>query len=284
MVEEFLTYLEVERRYSDHTVLAYKSDINSFLDFHQLPESKIERNHIRAWMIQLSESGYENKSINRKLSTLKSYYKFLMLKGYCSSNPTVGVVSPKVKKRLPEFVPEKDMSSFEGLYFDENVHLRTKTIIELFYQTGLRLSELINLKKKNVGEGEIKVLGKRNKERIIPVSKSLHHNLVEWIHFSEQNIVSNHTEYVFVTDKGNKLYPKYVYRLVNKFLGTKSTISKKSPHILRHTFATHMLNNGAEIESVKEILGHSSLAATQVYTHNSIARLKTAYKKSHPRG
>ncbi len=285
MLSDFLKYIEVERRYSFHTISSYKGDLEAFFSFHgNIAIQKIERAHVRAWVIHLSDQGLEPRSINRKLSAIKSFFKFQMFKNQMESNPAAGVVSPKVKKRLPVFVPEKDLDKLVTNLEDLDLDIRGRCILELFYQTGIRLSELINIKRRDLQNGEIKVLGKRSKERIIPISNSLSELLQEWQEYAKENLPYLKSDFLFVTDKGDCLYPNFVYRLVKESLGKISTLEKRSPHILRHSFATHMLNNGAEIESVKELLGHSSLAATQVYTHNSISKLKKAYQNSHPRG
>lgn len=285
MIEDFLKYLVVEKRYSKHTVLAYQKDLLSFFDFHKnIHFAEIDRGHVRFWVIDMAENGLEETSIKRKVSAVKSYFKFKLLKKQVSINPAVGVPTPKVKKRLPNFIPEKDLDKDSTEAIAENLDLRSKCIIELFYQTGIRLSELIELKKSNVRKNEIKVIGKRSKERIIPISNQLGELLNEYRIYSSEKYNEHNSNKFFLTDKGAELYPNFVYRLVKKYINAISTIEKKSPHVLRHSFATHMLNNGAEIESIKELLGHSSLAATQVYTHNSISRLKKVYQKSHPRG
>jgi len=225
------------------------------------------------------------KTINRKISTLKSFYKFLLKKGIINYNPLLKVVTPKVPKRLPLFVSENDMQNLlDKIEFENSFEgKRNKLILELFYVSGIRLTELINLKINDIDleNSLVKVLGKRNKERLIPINKTFILNLKSYL--NEAKNIRKSNNYVFLTLKGEKIYQKLVYRIVNYYLSIVTTISKKSPHILRHTFATHMLNNGADLNAIKEILGHSSLAATQVYTHNSLKKLKTIYNQAHPR-
>lgn len=280
MIDDFIQFLQIERRYSSHTLISYRTDLVQFQEFlYNKDFVEVKRNDIRNWIVYLSNNGLTNKSISRKISTLKSFYKFLLKNKTITENPAFGISSPKVSSRLPEFVPEKDIGNQRIL---QEFDIRTKAIIEIFYQTGIRLSELINLKQNNVSRTEIKIIGKRNKERVVPISKQLHAILEEWNSYKLENFKSS--EYFFVTNKGSKMYSQYVSRIVKNYLDRVTTLKKKSPHILRHTFATHMLNNGAEIESIKEILGHSSLSATQIYTHNSISKLKKVYKSTHPRG
>lgn len=283
----FESYLLVEKRYSEHTLLAYLKDVEQFFDFTPIasPDELEELNHkiIRGWIVSLVNQGLKNKSVNRKLSSLRTYFLFLKKQGLIKQNPVAKVVGPKSEKRLPQFAEEKDMMK----RFRENDSMdfesvRDQLMIELFYQTGIRLSELINLKLTDVQADKIKVLGKRNKERIIPISTQLGILLNQYL------LIRNKTEaksvYLILTNKGNKVYPKFVYRKINIYLGSVTDLQKCSPHVLRHTFATHMLNNGAGLESIKELLGHASLSATQVYTHNSFAQLNNIYSQAHPRG
>ena len=284
---KFITYLSSEKRFSEHTIKSYTTDLKQFTSF-LLSEFQIidEINEIsfqiiRTWIASLLEKGINPRSVNRKISTLKTYFKFLIREGVLIENPITKVVAPKSKKRLPIFIEEDQIASLlNEVQFEEGfIGQRNKLIIELFYVTGIRLSELINIKISDVdfNNQSIKVLGKRNKERIIPLSSNVVNDLNIFIENNQQN------KYLFTNLEGNKLYNKLVYRLVNKYIGEISSVNKKSPHILRHTFATHMLNNGADINAIKELLGHANLSATQVYTHNTIEKLKTVYKQAHPR-
>jgi len=247
----------------------------------------IDEKIIREWVVYLMEKDFSSVTVNRKISTLKTYYKFLLRENKILSNPMDKVISPKVSKKLPSFVEEKQINKLlDDFSFGKDYSgVRNKTIIEMFYNTGMRLSELIGVMNSDVdlSNNTIKVLGKRNKERILPLNQDFVKDLKEYLLKREQefNVIENN--YFFLTDKGNKLYEKFVYNIVNKYLNFVTTIEKKSPHVLRHTFATHMLNNGADLNAIKELLGHSSLAATQVYTHNTFEKLKSIYKQAHPR-
>jgi len=284
---KFITYLSSEKRFSEHTIKSYTTDLKQFTAFLSSEFQIIDEIHeisfqiIRTWIASLLEKGVNPRSVNRKISTLKTYFKFLIREGELIENPMMKVVAPKSKKRLPVFIEEDQIASLlNEVQFEEGfVGQRNKLIIELFYVTGIRLSELINIKISDVdfNNQSIKVLGKRNKERIIPLSSNVINDLNLFIKSNKQN------KYLFTNLEGDKLYNKLVYRLVNKYIGEISSVNKKSPHILRHTFATHMLNNGADINAIKELLGHANLSATQVYTHNTIEKLKTVYKQAHPR-
>ena len=284
---KFITYLSSEKRFSEHTIKSYTTDLKQFTsflssEFQIIDEiNEISFQIIRTWIASLLEKGINPRSVNRKISTLKTYFKFLIREGELIENPMMKVVAPKSKKRLPVFIEEDQIASLlNEVQFEEGfVGQRNKLIIELFYVTGIRLSELINIKISDVdfNNQSIKVLGKRNKERIIPLSSNVVNDLNIFIENNQKN------KYLFTNLEGEKLYNKLVYRLVNKYIGEISSVNKKSPHILRHTFATHMLNNGADINAIKELLGHANLSATQVYTHNTIEKLKTVYKQAHPR-
>jgi integrase/recombinase XerC len=284
---KFITYLSSEKRFSEHTIKSYSCDINQFALFlsseFQIVDkiNEISFQIIRTWIASLLEKGISPRSVNRKISTLKTYFKFLVRETKLIENPMIKVVAPKSKKRLPVFIEQDQIESLlSEVQFEKGfIGQRNKLIIELFYVTGIRLSELINIKISDVdfNNQSIKVLGKRNKERIIPLSSNVVNDLNLFIKSNKQS------KYLFTNLEGDKLYNKLVYRLVNKYIGKISSVNKKSPHILRHTFATHMLNNGADINAIKELLGHTNLSATQVYTHNTIEKLKTVYKQAHPR-
>ena len=240
---------------------------------------------VRSWMADLSEVGIDNRSVNRKLSTLKSFYKFLVREGKIEVNPTSGIIAPKISKKLPSYVPEKDMESlFRDVEFENGfVGKRDRLVLEMFYATGMRRDELINLKVNGVNrrENTVKVLGKRNKERIIPLYEGVNEALEEYLEVRSD--CEPQDDHLFLTEKGKKIYPGLIYGIVKRYLEQITTIQKKSPHVLRHTFATHMLNNGADLNSIKELLGHANLSATQVYTHNSMEKLKSIYKQAHPK-
>ena len=284
---KFIKYLSAEKRFSEHTITSYSTDLDQFSIFlteeYQITDevSEISFQIVRSWIASLLEKGVNPRSVNRKISTLKTYFKFLIREKVISESPMLKIVAPKSKKRLPVFIEENQIESLlNEVEFDEGfIGERDKLIIELFYVTGIRLSELINIKifDINFSNSLIKVLGKRNKERLIPLSINIVNEL--------QTFVKKHNlnNYLFTNLGGTKVYTKLVYRVVKKYIGKISSVNKKSPHILRHTFATHMLNNGADINAIKELLGHANLSATQVYTHNTIEKLKTVYKQAHPR-
>jgi integrase/recombinase XerC len=289
--ESFFRYLQYEKRFSPHTLTAYRADLEAFSEYiltqFELDElAQVPHTFIRSWIVQLMDSGMKSKSINRKISSLKSYYRFLQRQGEIVQSPMLKIVSPKVPKRLPQYVETKHMDELlnETDFEDSFEGHRNRLIIEMFYATGMRVSELINLKSKavDISLQQIKVLGKRNKERIIPISEHLVELMLNYSTLKSKLLTE--TEVYFCKATGEPLYTKYVYRLVKSELSKVTTLQKRSPHVLRHTFATHMLNNGADLNAIKEILGHSSLAATQVYTHNSIEKLKNIYKQAHPKG
>jgi integrase/recombinase XerC len=291
-LQSFIDYLRFEKRYSQHTIISYKNDLEQFFSYLsvQYPDTDIHAigpTFIRSWLASMKAGKMTARSINRKISSLKSFFKYHIRTGKISTSPMWSVITPKVSRRLPEFVKEADMKEmFNYLPFPDDWKGRTdRLLLMLFYQTGMRLSEQVNLKESQVDFSKqvIKVLGKGNKERVVPVSPVLIVELKEYQQAKRKEIEKPDQMYLFVLGNGKKLYHKYVYLMVKKYLSEVTTLNKKSPHILRHTFATHLSNNGADLNAVKELLGHSSLASTQVYTHNNIEKLKEAHKKAHPK-
>lgn len=291
-IQSFIDYLRFEKRYSRHTVIAYTGDLTEFFSFlaHQYETYKIEEISsvmIRSWLAAFLSGGMTAKSVNRKISSLKSFFKFHLRESTIAQTPMGQVNSPKISKKLPEFVKEEDTRKLMvalGQSAEDWKSLNAKLLISIFYATGMRLSELLALKDKQVdnSRSQLKVLGKGNKERIIPVSQEILEMIREYQRLKKKEFAEA-DDVLLVTEKGKKLYPKYAWTLVNQYLGEASSLDKKSPHVLRHTFATHLMNHGADLNAVKELLGHSSLASTQVYTHNSIEKLKEAHKKAHPK-
>ncbi len=290
MIDTFLKYLRFEKRYSEHTLTAYRKDLTQleiFLseEFETSDFKEVQHAHLRNWMVSLMESGLEPKSVNRKMASVKAFYKFLLAREYVASNPTGRLKSLKVDKKLPSFVRESEMITLlDQIEFSRDFFgARDRLILELLYATGIRLTELINLSDPDVNlyQGSIKVLGKRNKERVIPMAEFIVKSIKEYQQL--RNAEFGYCDYLLVTDSGNKLYPMMVYRIVKKYLDQVTTIAKRSPHVLRHTFATHLLNKGADLNAVKDLLGHTSLAATQVYTHNSMEKLKSVFDQAHPK-
>ena len=290
MKDKFLRHLKFEKRVSENTIKSYDNDLSQFLTFSEKYEnnrklSSIDNKTIRAWIIELSTKNLSNKSINRKIASIKSFFKFLIKRQIIKKNPSTLVKSLKAKQTLPLFLKEKDLV---GLFKTINLsntldETRSDLILELLYGTGIRINELINLKSKNLDliRNEIKVLGKRNKERILPINQNIVSKAKLYLNHKKRK--SSKSEFVFLTDKGNKLYPMIVYIIVKKCLSSLINSEKYNPHLLRHSFATHILNKGGDLNAIKDLLGHESLAATQIYTHNSIEKLKETHKKSHPR-
>lgn len=289
--EEFINYLRYEKRLSPHSVLAYSTDLDQFLIYlkntYSLTDSK-EINHsiIRSWIVSLMENKLSARSVNRKISTLKTFYKFLLRERILDINPMNKIQSPKNPKRLPVFVEESKMNALieEVAFADDFEGKRNLLIIEMLYATGMRRIELVNLKETDINfyNNTIKVLGKRNKERLIPLSAELKILIREYLDQRNKSVQLKN-DFLFLTEKGNQIYPGAVYRIVKNSLNKVTTLSKKSPHVLRHTFATHLLNNGANLNAIKELLGHANLAATQIYTHNTIEKLKSVHLKAHPK-
>ena len=290
LITSFLEYLSLEKKYSVHTIKAYRRDLISFQNFciesyQQEKISDINYSQIRSWIVDLVESKVSNRSVNRKISSLKSFYKYLQKIKIIQNNPLSSHKALKTSKKIqvPFSIKEVNEVLSNIVTEDSFESTRNKLIVALFYSTGMRRTELIQLKMNsiNFSEKQLKVIGKRNKERLLPllpsVLKSMH-NYIE-----QRDLIDTSEDYLFLTSKGNKLYETLVYRIINNYFSNVSSKLKKSPHILRHSFASHMLNEGADLNSVKELLGHSSLASTQVYTHNSLEQLKKVYKQAHPR-
>jgi integrase/recombinase XerC len=288
MLDNFILYLTTEKRYSQHTIDAYERDLNQFIHYAEVKKinefNELTSTFIRGWIVQLFEDHKKAKSINRKLASLRTFYKWMRKEEIVSANPMSKIQGPKNEKRLPTFAKESELHTekLDELYADSLNGKRDKIIFELFYQTGIRLSELIDLRVQNVSSESIKVVGKRNKERIIPISKELHHQIHSYLSAKNQQL--GESPYVFSLKFGKKMYPMLVYRIINQYLSIATNLDKTSPHVLRHTFATHMLNRGTGLETLKDLLGHANLSATQVYTHNSFAQLTSIYSQTHPRG
>lgn len=291
-LQPFLDYLRFEKRYSQHTLISYQNDLEQFLQYlksqFDSPELKdIQAVFVRSWLAEMRSENMSPKSLNRKISSLKSFFKYQVRLGQLLQSPMTTIVSLKVKKRLPSFVTQDDMQKLQETKL-KPANWKDKTdgiLLKIFYNTGMRLSELVNLKQHHVdfSNGQLKVLGKGNKERIIPVSRELLNDIKAYTTEKATEIEEGITDNLLVNSKGKPLYAKYVYLVVKQKLSKVTTLQKKSPHVLRHTFATHLTNNGADLNAVKELLGHSSLAATQIYTHNTIDKLKDIYKKAHPK-
>lgn len=291
-IQEFLNYLSFQKRYSQNTIISYQNDLTAFFDFvsteyNMVFVNEITATMVRTWLASLKENKSSSKTINRKISSLKAFFKYQLRLNQITVSPVAAISSLKVSRRLPSFIDQKDIKTLlKHDFFPDTFEGKTNFLIfEILYQTGIRRSELINLKEKDVGQssGTIKVLGKGNKERLIPASNELFKMIREYIIEKGNEFSEKSENFLLVNKKGKKLYPKYVYNIVKSNLGKVSTSQRKSPHILRHSFATHLTNNGAEINAIKELLGHSSLASTQIYAHNTIEKLKKVHKQAHPK-
>lgn len=290
-MKAFIDYLQIEKKYSSHTITAYISDIEEFKSFLEERDSSIKLSKVnyplvRSWIVFLVENKISNRTINRKIASLKAYYLFLVRSLEIDKSPFLQYTSLKVEKKISLPFSKKEIEKvFEQNSFQEDsfISFRDKSIIELFYATGIRRAELINLKISDFDFSQkiVKVLGKRNKERIIPLINSVIETIKKYIELRKN--IQTEENFLFLTEKGKKIYPKLVYNIINSYFSSVSSKEKKSPHVLRHSFATHLLDNGADLNAVKELLGHAGLAATQVYTHSSLNELKNQYKIAHPR-
>ena len=300
-LERFIQYIKFEKRYSPHTVSAYESDLDQFMRFLNNPgmagavpepvishPSQISYHDIRNWMVELISQKLTARSVNRKMATLRKYFKFLLQEGLITENPSSKIRSQKIPKNLPVVVEGARLTQMlddNEVFTADFTGRRDKLVIEMLFGTGMRLAELLGLKDQDINdyEGTLKVLGKRNKERIIPINTELRILLGDYIKLKKNQIFHNNSQALIVTSKGADAYPRLIYLIVQKYLSNISTQNKRSPHVLRHTFATSLLNNGADLNSIKELLGHANLSATQIYTHNSVERLKSIYKQAHPK-
>ena len=288
MIESFLKYLKFEKRFSRHTLVSYQTDLKQFKEFLSTFDSTPEAaTHIdvRAWIVSLVENQINARSINRKIATLRSFFKFLLKREIITTDPSSRIKVLKTAKRLPQFVKQSELNILLDQFdFKNSLNgWRDKVMLEVLYGTGIRLSELVNLEVNDIdlNKQTIKVLGKRNKERVIPFSNGLKVVILDYMKAKEGLITKN--GFFLITNKGEKVYPEFVYRIIKKYLKNYTSVDKTSPHVLRHTFATHLLNKGADLNAVKDLLGHSSLAATQVYTHNSMEKLKKVFDQAHPK-
>lgn len=287
----FLDYLQLEKKYSVHTITAYKADLSDFqlyieTAFEQKTLDDVNYAQIRSWIVELSESNISNRTINRKISSLKAYYRFLLKTEQIESSPLTKHKALKTPKKIQIPFSEDEIVRILETIDDSTLEgIRDRLIVELFYSTGIRRAELINIKISDLDldGGVLKVLGKRNKERYIPLIASVKDTASKYLEGRRHTENISGSDYLFLTSKGDKIYESFVYRIINNYFSKVSGKLKRSPHILRHSFATHLLNQGANLNAVKELLGHSSLAATQVYTHNSIAELSKIHQNAHPR-
>lgn len=292
MIDSFLQYIQYEKRCSPHTLISYRTDLQQFKDYLISSYECLEPENasflmVRSWIVSLVEDKKSPASINRKIATLRTFYKFLLRRGVITTDPMLKVKALKVSKPLPQFVEEQNLNHLlDNFNFSEDfIGIRDKLVMELLYGTGIRLAEMIEMQEKDVHVQDhvIKVTGKRNKQRIIPVNAQLVVLIKTYIENKKKSFINNVNSFLIVTDSGDKSYPMLVYRIVKKYLDLATTIEKRSPHVLRHTFATHLLNKGADLNAIKDLLGHSSLAATQVYTHNSLDKLKQVFEQAHPK-
>lgn len=290
--ESFIDYVRYEKRCSPHTVTAYKSDLDQFVQFctssvEDFNVVAVNRKQLRNWVVHLMEKDLSSRTVNRKITTIKSFYKYLMKEHIVEVNPAENLILPKIRKKLPYFVEANSLHHLldDGYFSNDFKGVRDKLIVSLLYGTGIRLAELMTLKDSdfNCNDQLIRVLGKRKKERIIPYPEEINKLIDRYVSIRNESILRQ-TDRLLVTEKGKPIYEKLVYRVTTNALGKVTKLEKRSPHVLRHTYATHLLNNGADLNAVKELLGHSSLAATQIYTHTTFEKLHDIYKQAHPRG
>ncbi len=288
----FQQYLQYEKHFSTHTIVAYNKDLEQFLEFindiHSLTSvAEVRHSHIRSWVVSLLNDKLTSRSIRRKLSALKTYFRFLRKHGHLTHNPMLKIVTPKLGKRLPMYAQTNEMSHLldDVEWGSDYPDQRNRLLLLLLYHTGMRRAELIGLKISDIDLQQriVKVLGKGNKERLLPFGTEVAQQLQGYLLLRKATFPNPSTTHLLLTNKGLPLYPKLVYNIVNRYLSLVTTIEQRSPHVLRHSFATHLSNNGADLNAIKELLGHASLAATQIYTHNSIERLKQVYQQAHPK-